>query len=103
MVGGVVARAYPRDVALRYDLGPGHAGLSELRLSYLGEEGEMVGVTFRRPDGMPERLRHEVELSPGHYRVAATLIDGEGNERRVEKPFDVPAEGVIRIDLGAER
>lgn len=103
VVGGVVARAYPRDVALRYDLGAGHAGLVEVQLSYAGDDGEVAGVSFREPGGMPERLEHEVELSPGHYRVAATLLDGEGSARRVERPFDVPSEGVVRIDLGAER
>jgi hypothetical protein len=103
VVGGVVARAYPRDVALRYDLGAGHEALVEVRLSYSGDEGEMAGAAFREPGGMPERLDHEVELSPGHYRVAATLVDGAGSARRVERSFDVPSEGVLRIDLGADR
>lgn len=103
VVGGVVARAYPRDVALRYDLGADHAQWVEARLSYSQDRDEMAGVTFRQPEGMPDRLRHEVELSPGRYRVAATLVDGDGNARRVERSFDVPAEGLIRIDLGPER
>jgi len=101
VVGGVVVRAYPRDVALRYDLGAGHRAFVEVRLSYSGDEGEMAGASFRQPEGMPERLDHRVELAPGRYRVAATLVDDAGASRRVERPFDVPAEGVIRIDLGA--
>jgi len=103
VVGGVVARAYPRDVVLRYDLGTSHRSLVEVQLSYAGDDGEVAGVSFREPGGMPEQLDHRVELSPGHYRVAATLFDGEGAARRVERPFDVPSEGVIRIDLGVGR
>ncbi len=103
VVGGVVVRAYPRDVAFRYDLGADHRGLVEVQLTYSGDEGEVAGVSFREPEGMPERLDHQVELSPGHYQVAATLMDGDGATRRVERSFDVPSQGVLRIDLGAER
>ena len=103
VVGGVVARAYPRDVALRYDLGADHDQWVEARLSYSGDEGEMAGVTFRQPEGLPDRLDHEVELSPGEYRVTATLVDDDGQAVQVERSFEVPVEGVMTIRLGPER
>ena len=103
VVGGVLARAYPRDVALRYDLGRDHDRWVEARLTYSGKEGELAGVTFREPGGIPERLDHEVQLSPGHYRVSVTLIDGEGQAVQIERPFDVPSEGVTTIRLETDR
>ncbi len=103
VVGGVVARAYPRDVALRYDLGDDHGHWVEARMSYSGDEGEMAGVTFRQPEGMPERLNHEVELSPGEYRVTTTLVDAEGEAVQIERSFEVPVEGVMTIHLGTDR
>ena len=99
-VGGVVFRAYPRTVELRYDLGDAHGRTREARLRYQGADGEMGAVTLRRPGGFERSsFRHEVQLSPGHYTVEATLVE-EGSEARfVERSFDVPVEGLVRIDL----
>ena len=44
-VGGVVFRAYPREVELRYDLGAAHRSVTELRLTYVGPEGEMARLS----------------------------------------------------------
>tara|TARA_B100001750_G_scaffold235528_1_gene238240 strand:- start:2789 stop:3136 length:348 start_codon:yes stop_codon:yes gene_type:complete len=98
-VGGVVFRAYPREVELRYDLGAAHRSVTELRLTYVGPEGEMASLTSRHPEGFPEpTFRHSVDLGPGHYAVEATLV-GSPENRFVERGFDVPAEGLVRIDL----
>jgi hypothetical protein len=99
VVGGVIVRAYPRDVSLRYDLGPRHAEVVEAHLRYRGGSEELAGLTLREPGGLPERFFHEVELAPGRYEVTARLVGGDGADRQVVRAFDVPAGDVVRIDL----
>ena len=101
VIAGVVVRAYPRTVELRYELGEAHTRLTEARLTYLGEEGEMAGLTLAPAGGLPDHFRHEVDLAPGKYVVEATLVDRQGSTHRVERSFDVPAQSVVQIDLGA--
>lgn len=96
LVAGQLAGAMPRATDVRYEVGEGQR---ELRVAYLGEDGDEVkGVRFGGPRGVPALVRHEVELSPGRYRIEAVLR-GAGQARLVERALEVPAEGVVRIDL----
>jgi len=97
-VGGVVFRAYPRDVRIRYSLGPDHARVHDLWLSYRAA-GELVRAAhFHYEDGAPERVFHTVELSDGRYTVAAELR-GPDLRRDVTRALVAPAEGRVRIRL----
>jgi hypothetical protein len=99
VVGTQLFDEVPRDVELNYALGPDHDEIVGLTLSY-EQSGEEVSVAdFSWPNGAPPRLHHEVELAPGTYRVRAELRDREHRMRSVEKRFDVPADGIVNLDL----
>jgi hypothetical protein len=97
-VGGVVFRAYPQDVRVRYALGPDHARVRDLWLSYQ-LEGELVRAShFHYEDGAPEHVFHTVELAEGRYTVSAELR-GPNLRRDVTRALIAPAEGSVRIRL----
>ena len=98
VVGREVLGAYPREVALQYRLGPSHASVVAMTLSYRSHGDELSGVRFSWPTGAPSVVEHEVDLAPGHYEVSAELVHRDG-QRRVERRFDVPVDGVVQVDL----
>ncbi len=98
VVGTTLFEAAPRETEIRYDLGPDHGRVVEVRLSYRHDGEEVKGARFTWPDGAPPSLRHEVELVPGRYEVRAELV-APGEQRTIERALRVPSEGVVRIDL----
>ncbi len=101
LVVGQLAGAVPRATDLRFEL---MAGTTELDVAYLrvaedGSAEELKSVRFGGPRGVPALIRHEVELSPGRYRARAVVRRGHEPSRVVERAFDVPADGVVRLDL----
>ncbi len=67
-------------------------------MAYLVDEEEAAGASFRFADGAPDTLRHVVELHPGRYTIAAELR-GRDLARNVSRALEIPAEGVVRVDL----
>ena len=100
VVIGQASTAVPREVALRYRLGPSHESIIALELSYRLGEDEMAGARFAWPEGAPRSVEHRLDLAPGEYQVRAQLTHREGR-RQVDRRFEVPSEGAIRIDLYA--
>jgi len=98
VVGMHLVRHMPREVDLRYDLGPSHDAVTALQISYQSDGGEVAGVRFRYRTGAPRVIRHTVSLIPGRYGVVATMNRGQASQR-IERAIDVPADGVIHIDL----
>lgn len=98
VIGGQLFGAVPREVEIRYDLGPDHRSISEARIAYLMDGEEVKGVEFRYVYGAPAVVTHRLELAPGRYAVHAVLR-GEDVERQIERTFEVPTEGLIRIEL----
>jgi len=99
VVGGALAGAVPREVRVRYLLGPSHAEVTEVRVAYVTEGNEEVqGVRFTYPEGAPERLEHRVRLAPGSYRIVATL-SGPGGSREVRRALTVPTEARVDVEL----
>lgn len=98
VIGRELSGAALRDVELVYDLGPDHAEFVELRIAYVSAEDEVAGVRFQEAAGLPSRLDHAVELSPGRYTVEAVLT-GPELDRRVSRALRVPADGRVHMDL----
>ena len=88
----------PREVELRYDLGPGHASVQGLELVYQAEDEDLASARFGLGEEGPRLVEHRVDLPPGRYDVRATLTTAQGNLRFI-RHFEAPAEGVVRIEL----
>lgn len=98
VVGGVVYRSYPREVKLRYALGPDHGEVHDLWLSY-EQEGELVrGARFHYDEGAPEHVYHSVDLPEGRYTIRAELR-GPNLARDISRALIAPAQGRVRIRL----
>ncbi len=102
VAGSRLSKAVPREVSLRYDLGPDHALLTEARIGYRRDGEEVQAVRFTYDEGAPEIVSHHVSLSPGRYEVVADLL-GQGPSRSFERTLDVPADGTVRLRLYEER
>lgn len=99
VIGGHLARNWPRDVDVRFHFGPNHGRLTEATVRYLLEGEEVKVVRFQHAEGtFPEVLDHRVELPPGRYEIEATLR-GIGPTELIRRSFDVPTEGTVRLDL----
>jgi hypothetical protein len=98
VVGGQVLQWVPRAVDIRYHLGPRHRDFTEARIAYMQQGHEIKGVRLRYESGAPESIRHQVDLSPGRYEIAVELR-GPDAERTVRRALQVPADGVVRVDL----
>ncbi|MEZ4329716.1 MAG: hypothetical protein R3B40_31080 [Polyangiales bacterium] len=88
----------PREVQLRYDLGPGHQAVSGLELVYQDGDDDLSSARFGFGEEGPRLVEHAVSLAPGHYDVRATLTGAFGSQRFV-RHFEAPADGVVRIEL----
>ncbi|MBK6807443.1 MAG: hypothetical protein IPG81_00825 [Sandaracinaceae bacterium] len=88
----------PREVELRYDLGPAHASVRGLELVYQAGDEDLASARFGFGEEGPRLVEHRVELAPGHYDVRATLDTPQGNLRFI-RHFEAPADGVVRIEL----
>jgi hypothetical protein len=98
LIGSQLLNVWPYETTILYDLGVDHASITEARVAYLVEGEEAAGASFRFADGAPDTLRHVVELHPGRYTIAAELR-GEDLSRNLSRALEVPAEGVVRVDL----
>lgn len=98
LVGAHLLSTLPREVEIRYDLGGDHRRATEIHLSYVADGAEMKGVRFHYAHGAPKVIRHRVDLTPGEYRVVASL-HGPDLSRTLHRDLEMPAEGVVRIAL----
>jgi hypothetical protein len=71
----------PREVELRYDLGPAHASVRGLELVYQAGDEDLASARFGFGEEGPRLVEHRVDLPPGHYDVRATLDTPQGNLR----------------------
>lgn len=98
VIGSVLLGGMPREVEIRYDLGADHEAFSEVSLSYRQQGESVQEVRFDYPGGAPAQFRHRIELVPGRYAIEASLR-GSGQSRDISRALEVPAEGLVRIDL----
>lgn len=99
VVGREVLGATPREVDVELPLGPTHADLRQVDVSFLEADELVHHVSLRYPEGAPESVRHRVELAPGSYVVAVDLVHEGGATESREGRLDAPAEGRVRVHL----
>ncbi|MCA9533913.1 MAG: hypothetical protein KC593_09545 [Myxococcales bacterium] len=90
--------AIPREVQLRYDLGPAHATVQGLELVYQAGDEDLASARFGFGEEGPRLVEHSVRLTPGSYDVRATLHTPAGPLRFI-RHFEAPADGLVRLEL----
>jgi hypothetical protein len=95
-VASRLARSWPRDVEVRYELDP---GVVELDVDYVQEGEAVASARFRQEDPKNSLIQHQVRLQPGTYqaRIMVQRADGRGLEHT--RALIVPSEGTTRFDL----
>ncbi|MEM7434925.1 MAG: hypothetical protein AAF436_07220 [Myxococcota bacterium] len=96
VVGGQLAKAWPREVEVAYrpDI-----GVHRLDVDIVLDGEAIASARFRRlPDDTTDVL-HTVSLPPGQYEARITVYgpDGAGTEHL--RALTVPAAGLVRVDL----
>lgn len=100
VVGAQLVRQLPTDTHIRYDLGPDHATVKEVRVAFsTGNETTVRSLSRRFPDGAPQVFDDTVSLPRGRYRVHALIIRDGGQVRGILRGIELPADGEVRIDL----
>ena len=95
-VGTRLAKVWPRNVELVYEVGP---TVDELDVDYLLGGDAVASVRFQRPAQKPPVFHHVVRLQPGEYQIHITLY-GQGAPAIDEvRGLSVPATGITRFDL----
>ena len=96
LVGGQLARRWPRTVEIAYSIDP---GVIELDVDYLQEDEAVASARFNQQEAKTTLIRHSVRLQPGEYQARMTVYgsDGRGVEHR--QVLVVPAAGLTRFDL----
>jgi hypothetical protein len=96
IVASQLAREWPREVNVSYEVGP---DVTKLDVDYLQEAEAVASVRFRTEGGGERHFRHTVRLHPGEYRVHITLHGRDGSAIEAGRMLASPAEGVVRFDL----
>jgi hypothetical protein len=99
LVASQLVGSVPREVHLRYDLGPDHAALEEVRVGYLEAGEELTTARFDYARGAPAAIDHRVTLSPGRYEVVVDLRGDGALTGHGVRTFEVPADGIVRVRL----
>ena len=96
VVGGQLARVWPRDVEVAYQPGP-----RTLRVDVdILQDGEAVVVArFNRAAGDGSTFAHTVSLPPGEYRVHITVYGHDRGGIEHSRLLIVPTDGLTRFDL----
>lgn len=94
-VGSRLARAWPREVTIVYEVGP---AVTELHLDYLQQNAAVSSARLQPSRPNSGVFRHTVRLQPGDYRVHITLYGG-GAAAQAVRGLSVPSVGLTRIDL----
>ncbi len=96
LVGGQLARAWPRDVEVAYQADPQVRRMDV----YIVRDGEaVVSARFNRAAGDASAFFHTVSLQPGEYRTHITVYGPDGRGIEHSRLLIVPADGVTRFDL----
>lgn len=89
----------PREVDIEFPIGEGHGDVLQIDITYLESDELVHHVSLRYPGGAPDAIRHQVELTPGHYVVSVDLVRGNGLRESRRGSFDAPADGRVRVRL----
>ena len=96
VVGGQLARRWPREVQLEYLPAPNTTRLDV----YIVQDREAVSsVRFEHPRGPAREFSHTVSLQPGRYRALITVYREDGHAVEHQRLLNVPTDGPTRFDL----
>ena len=96
VVGGQMARTWPRQEAVLYQLRP---DVTRLEVDYLLNEEAVVSVRYNREPTETRPIRHVFTGQPGRYDVRITTYQSDGRSTEHHRLLVVPAEGEVRFDL----
>jgi hypothetical protein len=104
VVGEFAHDELPRDQELRFELPERERPKIEaLRVVYTSE-GEVYGGLERHfPGAAPEVVGHTPSLPLGRYELSIELVRDDGGITHLERSFELPSEGPVRISLREER
>jgi len=96
LVGGHLARAWPRTVQVAYTLDP---GIVAVDVDYLQEGEAVASARFKQPDAKTAVVGHAIRLQPGEYQARIAVYRADGPPIEHAKTLIVPSDGIIRFDL----
>ncbi len=96
VVGGQLARAWPRDIQVAYQTGP---EVRRVDVDIVQEGKAVASARFNRATGDDGAIFHKLSLQPGQYRARITIYGPAGRGIEHSRPLTVPAEGLTRFDL----
>jgi hypothetical protein len=96
LVGGHLARVWPRTVEVAYSLGPGVVAVD---VDYLKEGEAAASARFEQSDAKTTVVRHAVRLQPGEYQAQITVYRSDGPAIEHTRMLIVPADGLTQFDL----
>lgn len=96
VVGGQLARAWPRDIQVAYQTGP---EVRRVDVDIVQDGKAVVSARFNRATGDDGAILHTLSLQPGQYRARITIYGPDGRGIEHSRPLTVPAEGLTRFDL----
>lgn len=99
LVGQSLMGAQPTAVDIRYRLAVEAPQWTSLTLAYHRDGSLFKAARFHLEPGRDTTLRHEVELMPGRYDIEVMVERTDGSTRELSRRLDVPADGVVRINL----
>ncbi|MDH4282605.1 MAG: hypothetical protein OEV36_08140 [Myxococcales bacterium] len=98
LVGSQLARAWPRNVSIRYAVEP---DVTRVEVDYLQKGRAVASVRFRQLDGRTRLIRHAVRLQPGVYEVRITLYRSGDRREGLVRELAIPTDGLVRFDLAS--
>lgn len=96
VVGGQLARVWPRDVEVAYQPGP---GVRQVDVDIIEGQEAVASARFNRAAGDGRAFFHTLSLQPGQYRAEITVYGPDGRGIEHSRPLTVPTDGVTRFDL----
>jgi hypothetical protein len=99
LAGERLAPHFARDTDVVLRLGPEHARVVRLELSYEHAGSEERHSDLRYPGGAPPEVRLAVSLPTGNHQLRARLEHRDGHAELVTRRFHTPADGDLHLDL----
>jgi len=96
VVGGQLARVWPRDVEVAYQPGP---QVRRVDVDVVQDGQTVASARFNRASGDASAIFHTLSLQPGEYRAHITVYGPDGRGIEHSRLLIVPADEVIQFDL----
>jgi hypothetical protein len=98
VVGQKLSVLVPRTTEVVLDLGPRHAEVVELRLSYQAAGEALRSVRYSHPEGAPARVRDQVRSHVEQLELESVLVLRDGSSLAREHQFATSLEHTITLD-----